>query len=62
VPLYAVVSGYHLADAETEQIWETAKDLKALTPIKIRDETIEGAAGHYSGWQVKQAIEIALPG
>ena len=50
-----------LADAETEQIWETPNNLKALTPIKVRNEAIESAAGHCLDWRVKQAIEFALP-
>jgi 7,8-dihydropterin-6-yl-methyl-4-(beta-D-ribofuranosyl)aminobenzene 5'-phosphate synthase len=54
-PLYAVVGGYHLADAETEQIEETVKGLKALAPKLL-------LPGHCSGWRVKQAIEIAMPG
>ncbi|KAF2815196.1 metallo-beta-lactamase superfamily protein [Mytilinidion resinicola] len=54
-PLYAVVGGYHLADAEPAQIQATvdafaALDAKILIP------------GHCSGWRVKQEIERKMPG
>lgn len=54
-PLYAVVGGYHLADAETPQMEETVKHLKALD-VKVL------VPGHCSGWRVKMMIENEKPG
>jgi 7,8-dihydropterin-6-yl-methyl-4-(beta-D-ribofuranosyl)aminobenzene 5'-phosphate synthase len=54
-PLFSVVGGFHLADAEAEQVQETVRDLKALGPKLL-------LPGHCSGWRVKQAIESAMPG
>lgn len=50
VPLYAVVGGYHLADAEIAQLEATVTDLKALEPSIL-------VPGHCSGWRVKRMIE-----
>ena len=54
-PLFAVVGGYHLGDAEADQIQETVQDLKALQPKLL-------LPGHCSGWRVKMALETAMPG
>jgi 7,8-dihydropterin-6-yl-methyl-4-(beta-D-ribofuranosyl)aminobenzene 5'-phosphate synthase len=54
-PLYAVMGGYHLADAENGPIEQTVKDLKVFSP-KIM------LPGHCSGWKVKYQIEREMPG
>ena len=54
-PLYAVVGGYHLADAETAQIEATVRDLKVLNPSIL-------VPGHCSGWRVKRLIENETAG
>lgn len=45
-PLYAVMGGFHLADAENQQIQDTAQDLKALG-VKVL------LPGHCTGWRAK---------
>ena len=55
VPLYAVIGGFHLADAEAKQIQETVQDFVALDPKVL-------LPGHCSGWRVKFEIEKAMPG
>ncbi|KAF2121881.1 metallo-beta-lactamase superfamily protein [Lophiotrema nucula] len=55
IPLYAVVGGYHLADAEPEKIATTVSDLKALG-VKVL------IAGHCTGWRAKFEIEKEMPG
>lgn len=50
VPLYAVVGGYHLADAEKSVIDVTVRDLKALNPKVLMP-------GHCTGWRMKMKIE-----
>lgn len=54
-PLYAVVGGFHLADAEPEKIQSTARDLKALG-VKLL------LAGHCTGWRAKFEIQNQMPG
>ncbi|KAK3705985.1 hypothetical protein LTR37_012979 [Vermiconidia calcicola] len=49
-PLYAIMGGFHLADAEPEQIEATAADLKALD-VKVL------LAGHCTGWRAKFELE-----
>ena len=53
-PLYAVMGGFHLADAEPEQIQATVADLKALG-VKIL------LAGHCTGWRAKFEIQKEFP-
>ena len=54
-PLFAVVGGYHLADADPEHIEATARDLKALDPKLL-------LPGHCTGWRAKYAIEKHMTG
>ena len=54
-PLHSVIGGFHLADAEPEQIEQTVSDMKALGPKVL-------LPGHCSGWKVKVALERAMPG
>nr|POE79598.1 7,8-dihydropterin-6-methyl-4-(beta-d-ribofuranosyl)-aminobenzene-5'-phosphate synthase [Quercus suber] len=55
VPLYAVMGGYHLADAGPELIGRTIADLAALDAKVL-------LAGHCTGWRAKFAIQQHLPG
>ncbi|KAF2864650.1 metallo-beta-lactamase superfamily protein [Massariosphaeria phaeospora] len=55
VPLYAIVGGYHLADALASQISATVRDLKELG-VKVL------LAGHCTGWRAKFEIEKEMPG
>lgn len=53
-PLYAVMGGFHLADAGEEQIQATARDLKGLgTKVLL--------AGHCTGWRAKYEIQRVFP-
>ena len=54
-PLYAVMGGFHLADAEPETVSSTVADLKALDPKML-------LAGHCTGWRAKFEIEKQIPG
>ncbi|KIW06255.1 uncharacterized protein PV09_02727 [Verruconis gallopava] len=54
-PLFAIVGGYHLADAEMAQIESSVRDLKALN-VKLF------LAGHCTGWKAKYEIERQMPG
>ena len=54
-PLYAVMGGYHLADAEPSQIESTTTDLKALDTKLL-------LAGHCTGWRAKFDIQKQMPG
>ncbi|KAK4550732.1 hypothetical protein LTR36_000311 [Oleoguttula mirabilis] len=54
-PLYAVMGGFHLADADTEKIASTTADLKALD-VKLL------LAGHCTGWRAKFEIQKEMPG
>lgn len=54
-PLYAVMGGYHLADADPELIGKTVRDLEALDAKVL-------LAGHCTGWRAKFAMEKHLPG
>ena len=53
VPLYAVMGGFHLADAQPEHISATVQDLKA-TGVKIL------LAGHCTGWRAKFEINKVM--
>lgn len=53
-PLYAVMGGYHLADAEDQQIQDTAQDLKAL-------DTKVLLPGHCTGWRAKFELHRVMP-
>jgi len=52
-PLYAVMGGFHLADAEAAQIASTAQDLKGLG-VKVL------LAGHCTGWRAKFEIQRVM--
>lgn len=54
-PLYAVMGGYHLADAEPEHIQATADAFKELDARAL-------LAGHCTGWRAKFQIEKDMPG
>ncbi|CAK3903745.1 Hypothetical predicted protein [Lecanosticta acicola] len=54
-PLYGVMGGYHLADADQEQITSTASDLGALNTQMM-------LAGHCTGWRAKFEIQNQMPG
>lgn len=55
LPLYAIIGGLHLANARSEQIERTMKDLRGLeVGILI--------AGHCTGWRAKFEVEKAMPG
>jgi 7,8-dihydropterin-6-yl-methyl-4-(beta-D-ribofuranosyl)aminobenzene 5'-phosphate synthase len=49
-PLYAVMGGFHLADADAAQIEATARDLKGLGAKVL-------LAGHCTGWRAKFEIQ-----
>ena len=55
LPLYAVMGGFHLADAETTQIHTTASALKSLG-MKLL------IPGHCTGWRAKFEIEKHMGG
>ncbi|ORY11971.1 beta-lactamase-like protein [Clohesyomyces aquaticus] len=55
IPLYAIVGGYHLADAPEEQIKAAVRDLKELG-VKVL------MAGHCTGWRAKFEIERQMEG
>ncbi|KAF2470465.1 metallo-beta-lactamase superfamily protein [Lindgomyces ingoldianus] len=55
IPLYAIVGGYHLADADEERIKATVRDLKDLD-VKVL------MAGHCTGWRAKFEIEREMKG
>lgn len=52
-PLYAVMGGFHLADAGPEMISSTVADLQVLEPKAL-------LAGHCTGWRAKFEIERAM--
>lgn len=54
-PLYAVIGGYHLADAEPTMIEQSIRDLKALDPKVL-------LPGHCTGWRAKYKIGEEMPG
>lgn len=54
-PLYAVVGGFHLADAQPTLIDSTVNDLKALD-IRVL------LAGHCTGWRAKSEMQKQMPG
>ena len=53
-PLYAVMGGFHLADAEPAQIESTAQDLKALDAKVLM-------TGHCTGWRAKFELQRVMP-
>ena len=55
MPLYAVMGGYHLADAEPQTISDTVDDLKDLAPTMLM-------TGHCTGWRAKFKIQEQMPG
>jgi 7,8-dihydropterin-6-yl-methyl-4-(beta-D-ribofuranosyl)aminobenzene 5'-phosphate synthase len=55
VALYAVMGGFHLADAEAPQIEQTALDLQSCG-VKVL------LPGHCKGWRFKQQAEKIMPG
>lgn len=54
-PLYAVMGGYHLADADPEHIQATADAFKSLDVQVL-------LAGHCTGWRAKYKIQEEMPG
>ena len=52
-PLYAVMGGFHLADAEPAQIQATAQDLKALDAKVL-------LTGHCTGWRAKFELQRVM--
>jgi 7,8-dihydropterin-6-yl-methyl-4-(beta-D-ribofuranosyl)aminobenzene 5'-phosphate synthase len=55
VPLFAVVGGYHLADAVPDKLEQSMLDLKALGPKVLMP-------GHCTGWRFHVKIEEHIPG
>ncbi|OGM48990.1 hypothetical protein ABOM_003143 [Aspergillus bombycis] len=54
IPLYCVVGGYHLADANDTKLNATLADLKKMEPKVL-------LAGHCTGWRFKCLIARDLP-
>ncbi|KAF5252831.1 hypothetical protein FANTH_2155 [Fusarium anthophilum] len=54
-PIYAIVGGYHLADASPDKMDQSMKDLKDLEPVLLMP-------GHCTGWRFKGLIEKEMPG
>jgi 7,8-dihydropterin-6-yl-methyl-4-(beta-D-ribofuranosyl)aminobenzene 5'-phosphate synthase len=54
-PLYAIMGGFHLADAPPEKMQLTLDDLKNLGPKIL-------IPGHCTGWRFKFKIEQELAG
>lgn len=54
IPLYCVVGGYHLADAEDAKLNATMEDLRRFEPKVL-------LAGHCTGWRFKCHIARDLP-
>ena len=54
-PLYAVMGGFHLADAQPSLIQDTVNDLRALDAKLL-------LAGHCTGWRAKFEIQKEMPG
>ena len=54
-PLYAVVGGYHLADASPEKMQSSVDDLRPLDPKLFMP-------GHCTGWRFRVKIEQEWPG
>ena len=55
LPLYAVVGGFHLSDAQTEKLQSTVQDLKELEAKVLMP-------GHCSGWRFQVEAERIMPG
>lgn len=54
-PIYAIVGGYHLADASPDKMEQSMEDLKDLEPALLMP-------GHCTGWRFKGLIEREMPG
>lgn len=54
-PLYAVIGGFHLADADVAKLDASIAGLKTLNPRVLMP-------GHCTGWRFKFAIEREMPG
>jgi len=54
-PLFALMGGFHLADADEIVMNTTVTELKSLDPKIL-------LPGHCTGWRAKYKIEEALPG
>jgi 7,8-dihydropterin-6-yl-methyl-4-(beta-D-ribofuranosyl)aminobenzene 5'-phosphate synthase len=54
-PLYGIMGGYHLADAEPPKLEATVADIKALKPGIL-------LPGHCTGWRAKFVMEKEMPG
>lgn len=54
-PIYAIVGGYHLADASQEKMRKSMDDLKELSPALLMP-------GHCTGWRFKALIDREMPG
>lgn len=54
-PLFTVIGGFHLTDAEKDKLQSTVKDLKALEPKVLMP-------GHCSGWRFGVEAEKVMPG
>ncbi|KAF9872554.1 metallo-beta-lactamase superfamily protein [Colletotrichum karsti] len=55
VPLYAIIGGFHLADAQPDIIQRTVSDLKE-SGVKVV------LAGHCTGWRAKTELNKQMPG
>lgn len=53
--IYAIMGGYHLADAEPTKLEATVADIKALQPTVL-------LPGHCTGWKAKYLMENEMPG
>jgi len=55
LPLYAVIGGFHLSDAQEEKLQSTVDDLKKLEAKVLMP-------GHCSGWRFQVEAERVMPG
>jgi 7,8-dihydropterin-6-yl-methyl-4-(beta-D-ribofuranosyl)aminobenzene 5'-phosphate synthase len=55
VGLHGVIGGFHLADAETPQLNDTARDIAKSNPKIL-------LPGHCTGWRAKYVMEKEMPG
>lgn len=55
LPLYAIIGGFHLADAQPGLIQQTVRDLKQLDVQLV-------LPGHCTGWRAKFEIHNQMPG
>lgn len=54
-PIFAIVGGYHLADADEEKMRKSMEDLKEFKPTLLMP-------GHCTGWRFKGLINREMPG